>query len=477
MRLEAVSNLKWTTLSQASRIAAQLLSVLFLARLLPPSDFGLISMALIVTGFTGIFRDCGTAAAVIQKTLDPSPIFLDTIFWLNVLIGVVIAIALALFSPLIAIGFAEPQLKEVLCALVMTFPVISLGVVQQSILERKFHFKQLAIIEFVAAFTGLVAAILAAYVGWGVYSLVLQSLLVAIFGTLGLWYVSDWNPSFRWSRIEIDKLLKFSGNLVGFNVFNYLIRNADNLLIGRFLGASELGYYTMAYRLMLWPLQNISAVVGRALFPIFSRLQSDHRLLVEAYIQTIVGIVFITAPLMVGFFLLREPLIVLTLGDRWLPTANILAWLIPVGLFQSIGGTLGFIYLAVGRTDVMFKWSVGASFLIVPAFALGLNWGASGVAAAYAIASLLLCYPGLAIPFKLIGLKVNRVLFALVPSLTASIFMALVIEVAIFILPVSGVHQLLKLCAIILIGIVGYGVSSLIVQLPNLRQIYRLIST
>lgn len=482
MRQQAVSGLKWTTVSQISRISAQLLSVLILARLLPPADYGLVAMATTVTGFVSLFRDFGTAAAIIQKD-DPSPGLLDSIFWLNVAFGVLLALLLGLFAPLIAFGFAEPRLKAVLWVLLLSFPITSLGAVQQALLEKASRFRPLAIIETSAAFIGLAGAVWAAWAGWGVYSLVLQTLLMVFLTTVCLWFASQWRPALRWELNEILGVMRFSGNLVGFNVFNYFVRNADNMLIGRFLGASELGFYTMAYRLMLWPLQNISSVVGRVLFPAFSRLQADQGRIAGAYIRATAAIMLITAPLMFGFFVLRVPFVAVALGERWQPVADVLVWLVPVGLLQSIGTVVGTLYLATGRTDVMFKWGIGAGLLVIPAFAIGLQWEITGVAAAYAVASLLLFWPSLAIPFRWVGLRVGDVLLKLIPSIATAAVMAGVIEITaiawdanmtnpwLHLSLLNTNNELLRLSLLVVVGIVTYGGLSLITQRKLLKEL------
>ena len=474
VRQQATSGFKWSSISQASRLAAQLLSVFILARLLPPSDYGLVAMATTVTGFASLFRDFGTAAAIIQKT-DPTPQLLDSVFLLNVALGVGLAVLLGLLAPFIALGFAEPRLKEVLWVLLLTFPIISLGAVHQALLEKVSSFRPLALIETSAAFFGLASAVWAAWSGWGVYSLVLQTLLVAFLTTSGLWLVSKWRPVLRWDGKEIRSVMGFSGNLVGYNVFNYFIRNADSLLIGRFLGATDLGYYSMAYKLMLFPLQNISSVVSRALFPVFSIMQGDKSRLAGAYTMATMAIAFITAPLMFGFFVLREPFIAVALDARWQPVADVLIWLVPVGLLQSIGATVGGLYYATGRTDVMFKWGIGAGLFIIPILAIGLNWGITGVAAAYAVASLIIFYPGLAIPYRLVGLKVGDVLLRLVPTVATAAIMALVIAALAATWPSNVVNQLPRLILLVAVGIVTYGGLSLITQRALLKDIIRAV--
>ena len=472
MRQQAASGLKWTTVSQAIRLSVQLLGVLILARLLPPSDFGLVALAAVVTGFASLFRDFGTAAAIIQK-LDPSPQLLDSVFWLNVAFGTGLAVILGLFAPLIALGFAELRLKEVLWVLTLTFPIVSLGAAHQALLEKASRFRPLAIIESAAAFIGLAGAVLAAWAGWGVFSLVLQTLLTTFLTTAGLWMVSRWRPVFRWDSQEIRGVMSFSGNLVGFNIFNYFIRNVDHLLIGRFLGATDLGYYSMAYRLMLWPLQNISSVVGRVFFPVFSLMQADQGRLAGVYVRGTAAITLITAPLMFGFFVLREPFVAVALGERWQPVADVLAWLVPVGLLQSIGTSVGTLYLATGRTDVMFKFGVGAGLLVIPAFVIGLQWGITGVAAAYAAASLLLLFPGLAIPYRLVGLRVGDVLLRIMPSIATAVVMALAVAALAVAWPANMDNQLPRLILLVAVGIVTYAGISLLTQRTLLKDIIR----
>jgi PST family polysaccharide transporter len=157
--------------SQAGRVIASLLGMVILARLLSPTDFGVIPMAWLVTGFAGIFHSFGTKAAVIQRRELPSA-FLDSVFWLNVGFGLAIAVLIALLAPVIAVAMHEPQLTGVLWLLAPAFPILSLGFVHQALLERASRFRSVA--ECCAAFAGLAAGVLAALAGWGVYSLVFQ---------------------------------------------------------------------------------------------------------------------------------------------------------------------------------------------------------------------------------------------------------------------------------------------------------------
>lgn len=454
-RRELTANVGWSTVSQFFRLGGQLLTTVILARMLPAADFGLIAMAMVVTGFVALFRDLGTSAAVIQRA-EPSQALLSSAFWLNLAFGFALWLVFASLAASVATVLAEPRLVDVLQALLIALPITALGAIPQALLEKASRFRTIALIESASAGVGLIGAVWAAWQDWGVFSLVLQVMLAATVNTIGCWMYCRWRPTLVWEGRSISGLLTFGGNLVGFNVFNYLIRNIDNLLVGRYLGATDLGYYSMAYRLMLWPLQNISSVVGRALFPVFSRLQADHGELSVVYIQATTAVVFVTAPLMFGFFVLRDPLILVALGSEWQPVADVLAWLIPVGLMQSVAATVGSLYLATGRTDVMFKWGILAGLLIVPAFVVGLQWGITGVAAAYGAVSLLLFWPSLAIPYRLVNLRVGKVLAKLAPSLLSAAAMAIFVALLALAWPGSADSQLPRVAVLIAVGMATY---------------------
>lgn len=422
----AASGVIWSAVSQGIRLAAQVAGMVVLARLLPASDFGLVAMSSIVTGLATLFRDFGTAAAVIQR-IEVSPDLLDSVFWFNIAVGSLLAVGIIGSAPLVARLFLEPRLVGLLVVSSIAFPLNSLGLVHQSLMERASNFRVVALIEGAGALSGLGAALFGAWSGMGAYSLILQSVTSALIGATLFWMASAWRPRSWGSRKEIRSIYRFSGNLVGFNFFNYFARNADNMLVGRFLGAADLGYYTMAYRLMLWPLQNISSVVTRALLPVFSRMQSDRERLSSAYVKATAAMTLVSAPIMLGLFFLREPFIRVVLGPEWHPVATLLLWMAPIGLLQSVGTTTGTLYISLGRTDVMLRWGIIASTAAVVSFGIGIQWGLMGLVISYAIVSCLLFIPSLLLPYRLIRLGLMKVFRALAPSLVSACLMGLAI--------------------------------------------------
>lgn len=386
--MSAISNARWLTLSQASRVILQLISLFVLSRLLQPSEYGLLAMATVATNFAFLLRDMGTGAAVVQKE-NLTEETKSTVFWLNVAMGLFLTLALVIAAPFMAKYFRIDKLAPVLCLLSIVFPITSASAVHQSLLERRSGFKTLARIEIVSSVVGLVVAITLAYLGFGVYSLVWNSLASALCASVQLWAISPWRPKKIWDMVELRSLVGFSGNLTGFNFINFFARNADSMVIGRVLGSVQLGIYSQAYKVMMFPLQSMSYVVGRALFPVMSRQQGERDKMAQLYFRSLRLIATLTAPMMAGLWLLREPFVTIALGPRWSQVPIVLAWLAPVGFLQSLISTTGSVFMATGRTDLLMRLGLLGSVLQVGSFFIGVNWGIEGVACCYLIANIL----------------------------------------------------------------------------------------
>jgi PST family polysaccharide transporter len=422
LQRSAVSGFKWSSFSQFGQQGLQFLTIVILARLLNPSDFGLVSMATVVTGFGALFKDLGTSAAVIQRKI-LSEELLSSIYWVNAVFGLFVTITVYLLSPLVADFYQEARVVPLLRVLALTFFISGLSILQQAILERALAFSKLAKVEIIAALIGSSIGISSALLGYGAWSLVYQTLAIAIVTTVLLWTASSWRPKLFFQWKEVIEVSSYSLNFTGFNIFNYFVRNTDYLLIGKFLGARDLGYYTVAYQIMLYPLQSVSAVIGRVMFPVYSTIQHDIARFRNAYLKVAGAIALVTFPMMFGLWALVEPFVLTVFGLQWKPVILLLMILVPAGMIQSIGTTVGAIYQAKGRTDWMFRWGIATGIISISAFLIGLQWGIVGVAAAYTIVSLVLVYPNFAIPFRLIDLSMGDLYRALWRPFVACLIM------------------------------------------------------
>ena len=468
------SGIKWSVASQGVRQGMQFVTTAVLARLLSPSDYGLISMAMVVIEFQYLVRDLGTAKAVIRQR-NLSEELLSSIFWVNVVFGFIAMLVIIAGAPLVATFYGEARLTPILEVLSLTFLISGISILQQAILERDLAFSRLAKLETIAIASSSAVGIGSALLGAGVWSLVSQALAWAVVTMVLLWMSSRWRPRFIFHWSEVKTVSNYSLNLTGVNILSYFSRNADYLLIGRFLGAQELGYYTLAYRLMLYPLQNISWIANRVTFPAYSQLQSDNARFRRAYLKVAANIALITFPLMLGIMALSEPFVLAVFGSKWMPMAILLVILAPVGLYQSISTSADDIYMAKGRTDWQLRWTITSGLLFVLSFMIGLQWGVVGVAAAYAIANLILAYPTFSIPFRLIDLRVRDLGLALWRPLLSSLLMMIAVFSLRTVLLLLDIANSLTLVVLITTGIIVYLTASWMLNRAQVREILDIV--
>lgn len=385
---------KWIGASQLVKVAAQVAGIFVLARLMSPSDYGLVALVSVVTTFAMLFKDLGSSAAIIQ-TEELSESLLTTAFWLNMLLGASLTGLVCISSLFAPELFDAPLLTPALLTLSIAFPMLSSSAVHQALLERSQQFDIVAKAEIAAATIGLTVAVVSAYHGAGVFSVVYQTLCASAISSLLLWRGCAWRPASPtgWRQAHFLKMLRYSGGLIGFNFVNYIARNADSVIVGRMLSTAVLGAYSLAYRIMLFPLQSLTVVVSRSLFPTLARLQGDQTAMKVAYFSSVRVVAFVVAPLMAGIYFLREPFVRLVFGEKWGLSSDILAWLAPTGLLQALMSTTGVVFMATGKTRLLFKLGIIGAVLQVGAFLLGVQYGVVVMAACYLVSNLLNAIP------------------------------------------------------------------------------------
>jgi PST family polysaccharide transporter len=341
----------------------------------------------------------------------------------------VAAVTVALVAPWAAAYFREPSVGLVLRVLALNFPIAGICVVNQSLLQRHMRFGALAVAEVGAAAVGYLVGVTAALLHQGVWSLVYQSLAMNLATMVLLFAQSGFRPKFVMDLDELRSVRGYTGNLTGFMLVNYFARNADNLLVGRYLGDVSLGHYTMAYKVLLYPLRTITGLVGRVLFPAFSAIKDDHSAFRVAYLRAVGLISFLTFPLFLGVMALAVPAVNVVLSPKWQPVAPLILVLAPVGLVQSVVSSVGSIYTATGKTAVMFRVGLVSEILPVLGFAVGLHWGVLGVAVAYFVVEVSLSPFNLFFAVRQIELPLPHVLRPVWRPFLCAVGMALVLHV------------------------------------------------
>ena len=437
LRARTLSGLGWSGAAQVARQVFQFFIGVILARLLSPQEFGLIGMIIVFTIFANLFSDLGMGAALIQK-IDIEQRHLSSVFWVNIAAGIILTGIVVAAAPLIATFYNEPALRVLTVVIALNFSIGSLNVVQNALLRKNMDFQRLARIEIAASFLAGGLAVSMALLGLGAWSLVAQSLMFTAVSVLMMWQMSAWRPTLSLDIKAIKELLGFSSNLLGFNLFNYWVRNFDNILIGKFIGSSALGIYARAYSLMLLPVSQISGVVSRVMFPALSTIQDDTERVKQIYLRSTRTIALVTFPMMIGLLVVAKPFILSVYGDKWREVIPILQIFCLTGMGQSVGTTVGWIYTSQGRTDIMLKWGIFSGIVYIISFIIGLRWGVIGVAAAYVLSGyILLWYPSWAISGRLINLRFSEMIKNLSGSFYCAVAMGVLVWTLGLFLPVS----------------------------------------
>ncbi|AKB76259.1 Lipopolysaccharide biosynthesis protein WzxC [Methanosarcina lacustris Z-7289] len=444
----------WSGISQFSTQMYQFIVIIVLARLLYPEDFGIIGMAVIFTGLVQTINELGLSAAIIQKK-NINDNHLSTSFWISLGLGISLFITTVIISPYIADFFKNELVGPVVSVLSIGFIFGSCSVVHRSLLQKNIEFKKIAITEIVASVMSGSLSIILALFGFGVWSLVFGTILSNFTRSVLLWKVCTWRPSMTFDLTSFKELFSFGAHVMGSRFLNYIDSNIDYLLIGKFLSATALGHYTLAYQLSTFPLTRISSIITSVTFPTFSIIQDDNDTLRYAYLKVIKYISTITFPLLAGLIMVAPDFIPIAFGEKWAPMIVPLQILCVAGALKSVGTTVGSILLSKGRSDIQFKWNVFTAIVLPIAILIGIRYGITGVAMAITMMSFLLCLIIQSIANNLINLNFSDYFKALYPATIGSILV--IISLLIYQkLSIYNHLDIFSLTSSIIIGVLVY---------------------
>lgn len=383
----------WTLLGSWLGAAVQIGTTMVLARLLTPADFGLMAMALTLTVVATQFRQLGLSQAVVQRP-DLTWSQVNALFWVNGAAGVVLAGTVALAGIPLAAFYDEPSLVPISAALGAGFVVSGLSVQHSALLNRAMQFRRIALRNATAGLLASAAAITAALLGMGVWSLVVQNVSALVLATVLNWWAVPWRPGRPRGMRDAVPLLRFGAHVSVAGLFHTASREADNVVIGRFLDAGALGLYTRAYSLLMLPLKQLKTPVQAVMVPTLAALQEEPERYRRAYRTAISGLCHAGLPLVVVLAVAAEEVISVMLGEQWLPAARIFQLLAVASLVQLVSTTTGWIYTSTGRGRPYVVWAAVGGLVTVGGFLVGIRWGVDGVAASYATTQVLLLVPG-----------------------------------------------------------------------------------
>ena len=410
-----------TLLSAALSLGLRVIGTVTLARLLRPSDFGVLTM---VTTFSLLLASCslnGFTEAVIQfEEIDHYTA--SNLFWLNSAIGLVLAIAFATTGPVLAKFYGNPVVANVAVGVSVGIFIGALGTIHSALLKRAMRFNVVAAVDFIALLTYTAVAILLASRGWGVWALVAGIVAQQVSVTIAAWLICRWVPSSPRRTGSTIEMVRFAATVYAQFSLLYATLNVDNLLVGWRFNAVALGFYKRAYDLFALTSGQVTAPLNNVALATLSRLNQDH-LRFRRYLAASLGMIaFAGMGISADLILVGRDVVMLVLGPQWSESGRIFELFGPGIGFMLLSSTVGWIHLSIGKPERWFRWTVVQLALTVSLFLAALPWGSSGVAAAWSISYLALLIPG----FWYAGLPIGFGVSALIAAVWRYVAAALV---------------------------------------------------
>ena len=365
LKKQAVNGVKWTSISSMIVAILQILQVSILARLLSPSDFGLMAIVMVVIGFTRIFSDMGISNAIIHHQ-DTSHNQLSSLYWLNIASGGTMFVILVALSPIIANFYNQPELIRLLILLASSFIILAIGNQHRILFQKELNFKFIAKVEITSSVLSFIIAVTSALTGQGVYSLAYAMLTKALVSSICflLFGLKIHKPSLTYKHSEIKKYINFGMFQMGDNSVNYFASQIDTVIIGRILGIESLGIYSISKQLVTRPLQIINPILTKVAFPTMAKIQNDQNKLKNLYLKLISILCTISFPLYGLLILFTPEVILLMLGEKWLVAVPIMRILALSVAIVVIGNPIGSLLLAKGKIHWGFYWNLILFFIL-----------------------------------------------------------------------------------------------------------------
>ena len=382
-RRVVVRGLAWQSATRGTFEASKIIVAVLLARLLTPREYGIAGMVLVVLSLEQVLGGSAFASVLIQRP-EITEEDKSTIFWTTAGLGLTVTLVMVSLSWLVAGFYGNAEVQPLFAVVSLDFLLCSLGQVQQALLVREMDFKSLEIRSMAGVVIGSVAAVGVAMAGGGPWALVIQQLTATSVALVLLWRFSPWRPKFMFSTERLRSMRGFGARASGTLVMFQLTQNTDNVLIGRFLGPLQLGFYSLAYNIVLLPVSRISAPLILVLYPVFSRVQNDLQRLASIWLRVLRLMSAVAVPATLGLIVVAPDMVDVVFGPRWHPATPVIQILATVGLLYGIQGLNGAVLQARDNTQVLFRYSCMSFAAALVAFAVGLHWGIVGVAACFA---------------------------------------------------------------------------------------------
>ena len=378
--------------SQGANFLLRMGSLMIMARLLDPKDFGLVGMVTAVIGVFSVFRDFGLSAAAVQRTTVTKEQS-STLFWINLLVGAILGLLALAMAPFVVAFYHEQRLFGVTAVLATAFLFNAAGVQHTALLERQMRFTTLSVIDIVSLLVSTAIGIGMATHGFGYWALVATTTVTPLVYTVCVWLTTGWVPGRPRKQVGVRSMIRFGGILTLDGLVMYIASNFEKVLLGRFWGVDALGIYGRAYQLINIPTDNLNSAAGGVAFAALSRLQGEPSRLKSYFLKGYSLVLSLTVPITFTCALFADDMIFVFLGPKWKSAAVVFRLLAPTTLAFAIVNPLGWLLNALGLVGRGLKIALALGPVMITGYVMGLPYGPRGVAFAYSAVMMLCVIP------------------------------------------------------------------------------------
>ena len=470
LKKKTVKGVAWTSLDQVMTLGFGFVIGVILARLLSPSDYGMLAMIAVFNAIALAFVNSGFGNALIRKpdlTEDDN----TTAFSFNIVVAIVMVGVLWIIAPSVARFYDKPILTSLLRAEAFLLIISSLRIVQNTQLTRALNFKAKMIVNVVSQVIAGVIAIIAAYRGFGVWALVIMHYVSGITGLVLLWVISPWRPRGNWSKASFGYLWGYGSKLLASGLLNTVYGNIYPIIIGKLFSAADLGQYTRAKGYASIPSQGLTSVLQQVTFPVLSKIQDDDQRLGDSYRRMLRFTVFLVFPIMIGMAALAYPLVVALVTDKWVQCVPYLQVICFASMWYPVHAINLNLLQVKGRSDLFLRLEIIKKAIVTVAIFICVPFGIMGICIGAVCTSLICLAINTYYTGKLIHVGFFRQMLDMTPTLLNSLAMGVVIYF--LTMPITG--NVLKLAVGIPAGMLFYLAVAWLFKLPELQEAINII--
>ncbi len=446
LKKKAVGGIKWTFLSSIINVLLQMVQLIILAKYLSPSDFGLMAVVTVLTGFSQLFIDMGISNVIIYNR-SISNEELSSLYWLNVIIGICFFFIMMAISPFVSAFYRNLKLSSLMQLVAITFLIKPFGQQFMVILHRDMQFKATSLVEVIAKIFSFSTIIFLVTIGFGVYSIAIGSIIYSFGLTLGYNFYGRkiYEPFWNFKVKEVRKYMSFGLFQMGDKFLNYFALQMDNILVGKFLGIETLGLYNLAKDLTYKPYSIINPIITKVSFPLMSKVNSDLLQLKKIYLKTIKYLALLNFPIYLFILIFANEIVILFFGIKWIRAIPVIQILSLSFVLRSVLSPAGVLLLSQGKANITFYWNL----LIFGGYPLFIFFGSLGGVNCIALAVLsiqvlmflptwkFIIYKFICVPFKIYLSQFLSPVFLSLLSMAISCFFIQFINNSDILLPVA----------------------------------------